>query len=238
MSLTLLQIVTNHCQRTNITVPATVIGSTDSQILQIRALLEEEGTDLSARGGWQGLVNEASLTTTATESQGLMSTIASNGFRYILNNTIWSRTRRLPVCGPLNPREWQMLKAMFVNGPYYRYRIRGDTLYVNPTPPVESWYFEYVSYNWIQATGAGAYKRFFTVDTDEVLLPDTLLLQGLRWRWKMEKGLDYGEDFRTYEMQVKDAIGRDGGKRVLHQSGGEMNGPRPGIFVAPGSWNV
>jgi hypothetical protein len=239
MSMTMLQIVANFCARTNLSVPTTVYGSTDPQVAQVRALLEEEGNDLASRGSWQGLINEASLTTTATESQGAMSTIASNGFRYILNNTIWSRTRRLPVCGPLDPREWQMLKALFVNGPYYRYRIRQDEMLVNPTPPAsEAWYFEYVSYNWIQATGGGAYKQFFTVDTDEVLLPDTLLLQGLRWRWKKEKGLDYAEDMRTYEMQVKDALGRDGGKRVIYQDGGPVKGPRPGIFVPTGSWNV
>ena len=73
MSMTLLQIVSNFCSRTGLPVPTTVYGTTDPQVTQVRALLEEEGNDLASRGSWQGLINEASLTTTATESQGAMS---------------------------------------------------------------------------------------------------------------------------------------------------------------------
>ena len=78
------------------------------------------------------------------------------------------------------------------------------------------------------------YKQYFTLDTDTTLLPEDLVIQGLRWRWKKEKGLDYAEDFRTYEMQVKDAIGRDGGKPTLHLDGSESG--KPGVFVPAGSW--
>ncbi|HQR41319.1 MAG TPA: hypothetical protein PLX97_01515, partial [Gemmatales bacterium] len=205
---TLLSVVQDLCKRQNLSVPATVYGSTDQIVVQIMGLLEEEGTDLAPRHPWEGLINEASHTSVATESQGDMATIASNGFRYILNDTIWDRSTRLPVCGPMNPRSWQSLKALQNTGPRYQYRIRGGELLVNPTPVAgESWYFEYVSKNWISdAAGVNFYERF-TADTNIILLPDNLVLQGLRWRWKKEKGFDYAEDFRTYEMQVKDAIG-------------------------------
>ena len=234
--MSLLTIVQYVCGRQNLTVPSTVIGSTDEQVLQLRRLLEDEGQDLSARAQWQVLQNQATLTTTATESQGLMSVLAPNGFRFIINNTIWSRTRRLPVSGPMDAREWQELKAMFVNGPYYRHRIRGNELLVNPTPPAgEDWAFEYVSYNWIVDSVGTTYKRYFTDDTDEPLLDEGILISGLRWRWKKEKGLDYAEDFRTYESQIQDAIGRDGGKKTL-QMDGTTRSIRPGIWVAPGTW--
>jgi len=59
---------------------------------------------------------------------------------------------------------------------------------------------------------------------------------GLRWRWKKENGFDYAEDFRTYETQVKDAIGRDGGKPILHQDENPWRGPAPGIFIPEGNW--
>jgi hypothetical protein len=245
--LTLLTIVQNFCRRQNLPVPTTVMGSTDPLILQAKALLEEEGNDLASRGIWQSLSLEASLTTVAAESQGLIDTICSGGgtsptptgFRYMINQTIWSRTRRLPVSGPLDAQEWQMLKALFVNGPYYRHRIRGGQLLVNPTPPAgESWYFEYVSQFWIQNAASTLTYQFFAADTDVVLLPGTLLLQGLRWRWLREKGMDYAEPFRTYEMQVKDALGRDGGRPVLSMDGEATRGPQPGIWVPSGSWNL
>jgi hypothetical protein len=234
---TLLEVVTDQCGRQNIPVPTTVYGTSDPQVRQIMRLLEEEGNDLSVRGSWECLMNEASHTTLALEDQGAIATIASNGFRSIKNNTIWDRTDRLPVIGPMDAMEWQAMKAVFANGPRYRYRIRGGHLLVNPTPTAgHSWKFEYVSKYWITDTGGTIYKRRFTADTDVVLLPDDLCLQGLRWRWKKEKGMEYAEDFRTYEMQVKDALGKDGGKAVLSMDDDMTRGPVPGVWVSPGSW--
>ena len=39
------------------------------------------------------------------------------------------------------------------------------------------------------------------------------------------------------EMQVKDAMGRDGGKPILHMDGGRRE-PQPGVFIPVGSWAV
>ena len=216
-----------------------MFGASDQVVLQLLGLLEEEGCDLAQRYAWNALINEATWTSTATENQGAITTLASNGFKKILNDTIWDRSTRLPVCGPLNARDWQGLKALLSTGPRYQWRLRGGNLIVNPTPVAgESWYFEYVSKNWISdQTGATFYDRF-AADNDIILLPDNLVLQGLRWRWKKEKGFDYAEDFRTYEHQVQTAMGNDGGKPVLHQDRIGHGEPKPGVFVPEGSWNV
>lgn len=239
MPMTLLQVVTQFCERKNLTVPSTVIGSSDKQITQIRALLEKEGTDLRKRGAWEGITIEVTHTTTATEDQGAMTTIAGAGFDYIKNQTIWDRSSALPVIGPLSSQDWQMLKGMASTTPRYQFRIRGGKLIVNPTPTAGlTWAFEYVSKYWIAATaGTAPTKRAFTVDTDEVWLPDEIVTLGLEWRWKQEKGLSYSEDFNSYELMVKDALGRDGGKLVLRMSD-EGRQIKPGIFVSTGSWSV
>lgn len=236
--MTLLTVVQQFCERTNVPVPSTVYGTTDRQIRQVRALLEEEGQDLAKRGTWESLTAEASLTTLAAEDQGAMATIASNGFRYIKNQTLWDRTTKLPVCGPLDAREWQGMKALIPTGPRYRFRIRGGHLWVNPTPTAgDSWYFEYASKNWILGADGTTYKQLFTLDTDTILLPEDIVLMGLRWRWMREKGLDYAEHFATYEAQVKDALGHDGGKPVLSMDN-DHTGPMPGVFIPAGSWNL
>ena len=236
MALTLLQIVTQFCERKNLSVPATVFANTDPQVKQIRALLEKEGIDLSGRGAWEGITFQVTHTTLAAEDQGAMTTIAGAGFKYIKNQTIWDRTASLPVIGPVSASEWQALKALAATSPRYRFRIRGGKLLADPVPTAGStWAFEYVSKYWIQATAAGAYRQYFAADTDVVLLPDEVVIQGLEWRWKAEKGLDYAEDFRSYELMVKDAIGRDGGKSVLSMGDG-WSGPKPGVFVPSGSW--
>jgi hypothetical protein len=236
--MTLLEVVQQFCLRSGIPKPITVAGSTDTQILQIQSLLEEEGADLAARGDWESLTNEALLTTTATESQGKIATIATNGFRHIKNQTIWDRTDRLPIIGPINQRHWQALKAVVMTGPRYQFRIRGGDLLVNPVPVAgHDWAFEYISKNWIISFDGMTFKEFFTQDTDEFLLPDQLVLMGLRWRWMREKGLDYSELYQTYEMQVKDAIGRDAGKPTLRMDDTNQIAEH-GTFIPSGSWNV
>ena len=237
--MSLLTIVQNFCKRTNLNVPNTVSGTTDTRIQQIAALLEEIGNDMASRGSWQEITFEASHTTLAVEDQGAINTIASNGYRYLKNNTIWDRSTRLPVCGPLDAEEWQNLKAWVVTGPRYRYRIRGGELLVNPAPPAgESWYFEYDSQNWILSADGMTYKQYFTLDTDTILLPETVMLMGLRAWWKKEKGLEYAEDMRMYETQLKDSLGRDGSKTSIRMDKDSFVGPVPGIFVSPGSWNL
>jgi len=233
----LLDVIQAVCQRTNVPIPSSVLGTTDPLWTQMLHLLEEEGHDLSERGEWQALTNEATFVTLAAESQGAMTSIATNGFRSVKldphNNTIWDRTNRLPVLGPLSADEWQTRKALLSSGPRYVWRIRGGLLIINPAPLAGAILaFEYLSKNWILGADGTTYKQYFTLDTDTILLPEELVIMGLRWRWKKEKGLEYAEDFNTYQEQVKDALGRDGGKRTLSMDNeGRDRSARPGIFV-------
>ena len=234
--MSLLTVIQYVCGRTNIPVPTSVMGNADDQVLQLIRLLEEEGNDLASRYGWSGLTNEMLFTTTAAEDQGALTTLAANGFRYIKNGTFWDRNDMLPVRGPLSDSEWQDRKARAITGPRYYYRIRGNHLLISPTPAAgHTFAAEYISKNWILGADGTTYKQYFTLDTDTILIPEELCLAGLRWRWKKEKGFDYAEDFRMYEMQVKDAMGRDGGKPVLCMDK-EPYQARPGVFVPEYNW--
>lgn len=234
--MSLLTIVQRFCERTNLSVPTTVYGSTDNQVVQIKALLEEIGIDLNSRFSWNRTQFSVTHTTTAAQDQGSMDTIAP-GWGSLKNFTIWDRDRILPVLGPLTGIEWQALLAMFINGPYYQFRILNNRLLVNPTPPAgETWAFEYESKNWI--VNGSTYKEYFTADDDEPVLPQSLLLMGLRAWWKKEKGLDYAEDMRMYEAMAKDESNKDGGKPVLKLDDSDSTWPRPGIWISPGSWSV
>lgn len=234
--MAMLAMIQRFCERTGIDSPSTVIGSTDQQILQIRALLEEEGNDLSKRGDWNELTFEATHTTVATESQGAITTIASNGFRSIRNDTIWDRTQKRQL-SVINDVEWQTQKGFANTAPEYAVRIRGGVLLATPVPAAGStWAFEYMSKNWILGADGTTYKQYFTRDTDTLLLPEELLTLGLRWRWKKEKGFDYAEDFNTYEKQVIQALGSNGTKRTISMGGGE--GRTYGIHTSQGNWNL
>lgn len=234
--MSLLTVVQRFCRRTNITVPSTVYGSSDPQIRQIMSLLEEEGNDLSGRGDWNELTFQAIHVTTAAEDQGDIDTIATNGYRYIKNNTFWNRALRLPVYGPLNGQDWQAIKAVTVVGPRYHWRMRSGRLLINPVPAEgQTFAFEYVSWNWITDSTGVTYKQYFSSDSDLPLLPEEILTLGLRWRWKKEKGFSYEEEFRTYENHVKDALSRDGGKRLLDMGDHDYD-KKPRVFIPAGSF--
>jgi hypothetical protein len=236
-----LEIVRDFCSRTGLGQPNTATGSTDSQVQQIVGLLNEEGQELADRYDWESLVREKTFVSAASEGQGkIVGHILSeaDGFSKILNDTINNRTTQFPVTGPLTPRVWQAYKSSgIVGSPYSQYRIRGGTLMLHPAPPAEQLLaFEWKTENWVSNENEDAFRNRFIADSDFPLLNSRLLLLGLRWRWKKEKGLEYAEDFNSYESAVLDAMTRDKTATTLSLDGRESRGLEPTITVARGSW--
>lgn len=240
--MSLLTIVQGACKRIGIDSPTAVVSSSDTQILQLWNLANEEGEELSTGSSvglshdWQALQKEASFTTLATESQGLMETIAP-GFKYIINGTIWDRTRRLPVYGSMDPKDWQNFKAWGVNSPFPKYRVRGGYLLLMPVPAAgDSYYFEYQTENWCTDSTGATLKSAFSADDDVSLLDEQLMIAGLIWRWKSAKGLDYAEDFRKYQTRVYNAIARDLERPTVDLGRSPSEGT--GVVIPIGSWDA
>jgi hypothetical protein len=81
------------------------------------------------------------------------------------------------------------------------------------------------------------FKGAVTVDSDAMLLDDEIMQQGLLWRWRAAKKLDYTEDFVTYENMVADAMARDGTKPTLSMAG-DPNAYQPVVVTPVGSWSL
>lgn len=241
--MSILSLIKDLCDELGLPRPSAVVGATGDTERQLIALAKTEGRELSVRYAWECLTQEATFTTTATESQGAIDSIITNVsatqvMRYIINDTIWNRTQQRPVLGPRAPRDWQALKASNVTGPYSEYRIRGGLLYFMPVPAAgETCAFEYVSRCWVVNAAGTAYAETFALDTDEVLLDNDLFYAGLKWRWLQRKGFEYGEAFASYERMVADAMARDGTKPTLNL--GESRGTAPGGVIVPeGNWTL
>ena len=235
--MTMLSMIQQVCAEIGLPQPNAVATSTDSQLLQMMALLNREGKELAKRIAWQALRKETSFTTVATESQGSINTIAP-GLNYIVNNTIWNRDLKRPVFGPLDPQRWQQLEALTLRGPWNEFIIRENTLRFIPAPAAgQPCYFEYITKNWCTDSTGATGKTAFTADDDVPLLDDDIMTMGLIWRWKQAKGFAYAEEFSTYERLVANAAGRDGSKQTLNMADTRYD-MFPGIVVPSGNWSV
>jgi len=231
--MSLLTIVQNCCDIIGLSRPSAVVGSQDQNVRTLEALAQVEGRELLDRYSWPATQIEKTHTSLAAELQGVMTTLAP-GFSYITSGTFWDRTLTQPVTGPLSPIEWQALKARTATGPYPSYRLFGGKLYAYPAPSAgNTWVFEYQSTYFCQSS-SGTNQSAWAADADVGVLDENLMELGIIWRFKKKNGLDYSEDFRSYEQKLANETSRAGGRRVLEMSG-IGSAPR-GVYVSEGSW--
>ena len=136
----------------------------------------------------------------------------------MIPGTAWDRGYRWQVFCPLTPQEWQVLKSgLSPTGPRRRFRIMGGQFCLDPVPYDNNLLvYEYYSANWCWTGGVTTSpSNVFTSDTDTYMLPDDLMILGLKWRFKAAKGLDYTQEYATYTAQMQREIGRDTSARTV-----------------------
>jgi hypothetical protein len=208
-----LTIVRRAAALTNLPRPDTVVGSTDEQVIQLGALANEEGLNLAQRHDWQALVRQHTFLTEADPDQ--TTAVPDDLDRFIYNST-YNRSTDRGVFGPITPQQWQMFQAYpQLSTVYLAFRMRDGAYLLTPDPPEgQTIAYEYVSKNWA-ISPSGTPQSEFLADADTTYLDESLIVYGIRWRFKAAKGLDYSEDLRTYERQVQQQAGRDGGLTAL-----------------------
>jgi len=232
--LTMIQEITDDL---GLTRPNSVISSTDRQIQQLLAIANREGHELAGRHIWQKLDQEALVTTVAAELQGALTTLAP-GYKSMIYETMWDRSLNRPI-QPLSAQEWQAIKSNNIMGPYTQCRIWKGNLYAYPVPPAgHTWAFEYHTKNWCSnAAGDTTYTKW-NADTDVGLLEEDLMKLGIMWRWLKRKGLDYSEDYKSYELLVEQAKTDDKPRARLHMGNRQgCDGP-PDARLAEGNWSL
>lgn len=230
--MSLLTLVRSACYMLAIPPPSTIYGNGDDTALHLLALSIEEGIALAERHNWQELTTEKTFTTVATAAQ--TSSIASD-FSRMIPETMFNRTSKRRVVGPVSSDEWQQTLAStttFINPVF---RIRGGTILIYPTPTAgQTVAYEYVSKNWCETSG-GTGGATWTDDTDVGVLNESLMTLGIVWRFKVSRGMDAAADRQIYEHRLRDAIIRDGSRPRL--SSDMVSTDRvPNAPVVPETW--
>lgn len=251
MARTLLSLTQEFCRRQALPIPASVINAQDDSTLQIWGLLNEGQADLADRYEWQ----EAQQQTTPFSSIGAgpsqyiaqyvdeESTATAGpfvGFKSLVPRTFWETTSRLEVYGPMTAQEWAYITSLLVQPTRYSWTMTNGALLIYPFNATAIFTFLYNSrYSVVSWNGSGSQtaassptQDAFELDTDFSVLPDRIVLQDLRWRWKAAKGLPYAEDARISESFILAAISRQPAPDI------RMDGPDSAAIVGPGLYVV
>jgi hypothetical protein len=223
-------------QELGLPIPVSVVGNPDGQIGQILGLANREGDELAEiEGGWPALRGEQVFNLVA----GTDTYPVPTDFSYYYQGTAWDRTTHQPVLGPLSPEEWQAVKSgLYPAGLFYRFRMFGvNNIVFLPVPAnTDTIAIEYRSTNWCQsALGAG--QGAFLADTDNPVLPPTLFVLGIKWRFRAAKGLDYSEERAAYDLALARLHPRAFVTQYIAMAGPRASGSilNPGL-VPWGNW--
>lgn len=157
-----------------------------------------------------GLTGARKFASVALDGSGSYS--LPSDFHAYIPDTAWIGSRKVDV--PVTPQEWAQLlanglglyeqRARFIDAVKMLGEVSGETLT-----------YEYVSaFPW--QSDAMLAKELATADTDVWLLDRRLLVAGVKWRWKKEKGVeDWSTDMQIAQRYLNTLRGRDGGSKTL-----------------------
>ena len=228
---TVLQLVQEFCGLKGLPIPAALMGSNATSVVQYRALLNQVLREAISKP-WPETKVQASITTLATADQGNVNTLFP-GIVGFVKDTIWIETQTIPVRGPLTDSSWAALTALQIAGPPYSFWLGGEHFYLTPTPPAG---------NTLSAIYTTDYKYFngttpkleLTDDQDTTVVPDRVMISGLCAYWGKIKGLDgWKDDMAAFHADISYSISNTLPTLAMDTQGDTT---RPRIFIPPGSW--
>lgn len=214
--MTLLTTVQNAMALCSLSVPGTVYANNTDIVKQMVRLLYVEGRDLVKRHDWSILMTPNTFTCGASNAQ--TNHPPSDFDRFSRGAQIFNVDNKQPLIGPLNADEWVEALVQDISAYPQYWRLIANVLNIEPPVSGVHMRYEYISNKWIKQAGT-TLSTSLAGDTDTFVFPENVLELGLVWRFKQAKGLDYGEDMRTYGVALADAIASDrGGRRIVNTS--------------------
>lgn len=236
MAMNLLAIVTAATLEMGLTAPVSVVGNPDQQTLQMLALVNRVGTELAQQDhAWEALRAEQAFTLISGQDTYPF----PSDYGYYLPETIWDRTNKWPVAGPVSASGWQLIKSgLWPSGFYMRFRVMGGSIVFDPVPVATAGdviAIEYISNAWCQSA-AGVRQSSFIADTDTPVIPDDLFVLGLKWKFNAAKGFDFSVEKDAFDTALARLQPRDFVPESVNMRGGGLGVGflNPGLFANAG----
>jgi hypothetical protein len=197
--------------------PSSVVSSVDPTVQKFLAFAQSEAELTGSDFNWRNLNIAMALTGDGTTTQFAL---PSDFERIAQGQALWSQKYpSVPLVGPISSQELLALKALPVIPTRPVWRLIGGQLEIWPAlASGEIVNGEYRSTNPIVSGDGATRKPRWTSDSDYTLFPEAILRLGMIWRWKQSKGLDYAEDFKTYQIERDKKAGHEAGARIVQMS--------------------
>lgn len=191
--------------------------------------IQAEGIDypcfiVSVDSATQITVSKSATATQASDlTIGKLAYDLPSDFEYFVQKTFWDNQFKWSLIGPISAQEKQILRyGVVASGPRNKFYIRDNKMWLDPMPASEFIIaYDYYSNHWCESSG-GTTQALWAEDTDIFLLDEDCFIQGMKWRFLRAKGLDYAEEFKSYEEDCERVMGRDGGSRDLPLGGSDF----------------
>ena len=220
--MSLLSIVQGAALRCNLKVPSQAFSSTDDNVLQMVAFVQDTGRELVERADWNTLKKTFQVTGDGTTT---VFPLPSDWMRLCPSDkspvgALVSLSRpTIPLRGPVNDEALNQIKALTAFPAYPVWRLIGKNLEIWPAiASGEIVRTSYFSKAFVVSAANGSYLQSFSSDNDTSLIEEDTLMKGAIWKWKRAKGLDYAEEFRAYEVSVDRNAGQQDSGRVVSTS--------------------
>jgi len=201
--------------------------SADSAFKELVQLLISAGQEMLALFEWNKLNRKFEITfgTTPANPIGTGKFDLPNDFGWIIDQTGWSLSERLPLGGPMTAQDYAYLvNTNLANSTVFvTFRQNEGQFWVLPDPPPDGQQIncEYISRNWVQPTGTTSADDRTDAPTefgDVVLYEPILIIKFLKVRFQEAKGFDTTASIGQFLTQFQSWTGKDASAPVLRMA--------------------
>ena len=184
--------------------PQDLFNSTSQQDSIFLSTAKSALDSLLRYGDWQELTKEGVLRTSGNKERYLMEEFCPDFFS-ILNNTIYIKDGNEKLIGAITPQDWMREKYFNETVSATKFIIQNGMIkFLTPPKDGIKIVFQYRSNTvCLDVQNGMMEKSSISKNTDVPIFDEYLVKLGILWRWLKRNGMDYSEEYREYEQEIK-----------------------------------
>ncbi|OOG65851.1 hypothetical protein B0E45_26410 [Sinorhizobium sp. A49] len=198
--MTLLSSINEVCDVVALDRFDSVYGSVNPNAQTMVALAQEAGDEIARRGDWQQMLKERVAQSSPEPLPADYERLTPGG---AVRNAAGAFYR--PIT---NSSQWAVIVGVVSAQPYFF--IKGNQILFSPAASGVASVIDYVSKFWVLHDPEGSGDTL-AADDDAPLFPERLLVKGILWRWKRQKGLPFDDALAEFEADLLQEINANRG---------------------------